>query len=258
MRRLVHVVGGIGLAILLSVGGGCAGWRAGTPPLRVGISPDYEPLAFRQDGRLAGAEVAFAEALGLELGRAVQFVEIPWNEQIPALLAGRTDIIMSGLSVTPERAQVVSFCEPYLGNNLYALVRRDRAGAFPTAESLRTSTARIGVLPDTTADSFVRTACPGARAVSVKRAAEAPGLLARGELDAFVDDGWSVASLLVRDEAALALVKGPLQEETLAWAVRPQDGALRDAVNAALATWREDGRWREIVRRWLPHIDRLQ
>jgi ABC-type amino acid transport substrate-binding protein len=44
----------------------------------------------------------------------------------------------------------------------------------------------------------------------------------------------------------------PLTRESLAWAVNRSDEALRDAVDAQLAAWRESGRAREILRRWIP------
>jgi ABC-type amino acid transport substrate-binding protein len=72
-------------------------------PLKVGITPKFPPVIFRENSRIAGVEADFARAMGEALGRPVQFVEVGWEDQIPALMEGRTDIIMSGMSVTRAR-----------------------------------------------------------------------------------------------------------------------------------------------------------
>src|SRR5882757_559527 len=73
------------------------------PPLRVGITPNLPPLAFKQNGKIVGIEADFAQQLGKELGREVKFVVLDWSDQIPDLLDGKIDIIMSGMTITKTR-----------------------------------------------------------------------------------------------------------------------------------------------------------
>src|SRR5215831_6165331 len=86
------------------------------PALRVGLAPQYPPIAFTQDGRVTGLEVDCAHGVAGELGRQVTFIELDWDALIPALEAGQIDIIMSGMSITDARAQRVWFVSPYLGD----------------------------------------------------------------------------------------------------------------------------------------------
>src|SRR5215467_12367437 len=80
--------------------------------LRVGISPDYPPLAFK-DVRfgLVGIEVELANQLGKQMGKQIQFVEMPFPDLINALLEQKIDIIMSGMSVTTDRVKLVNFTD---------------------------------------------------------------------------------------------------------------------------------------------------
>jgi ABC-type amino acid transport substrate-binding protein len=92
----------LGLALALSAGL-CAVVQDTSPAAResnpsalpVGVSPVFPPMVFKQGKDLVGVEVDLARALGETLGRKVTFVELPWEDQIEALIAGRIDIIMS-------------------------------------------------------------------------------------------------------------------------------------------------------------------
>jgi ABC-type amino acid transport substrate-binding protein len=86
--------------------------RPGAPLLRVGITPNYPPLAFQKQGALSGLEPDLARAVGRELGRPVVFVERPWQILIPSLEAGEIDVIMSGMSMTEARQHRVWFVQP--------------------------------------------------------------------------------------------------------------------------------------------------
>src|SRR5689334_1634629 len=97
-----------------------------TPPaaLRVGIAPNYPPLAFKQQGHLAGLEVDFAHGLEVELSRPVVLVELAWDTLIPALESGTIDVIMSGMSITGARTQRVRFVSNYLQVGQMAMFRK--------------------------------------------------------------------------------------------------------------------------------------
>ena len=81
-------------------------------------------MAFKQGGELVGLEVEAARELGEQLGRPVEFIEVKWEDQIPALLAGRTDIVMSSMTSTPERRLRVAFSNPYLRVGQMMLIKR--------------------------------------------------------------------------------------------------------------------------------------
>src|SRR6478672_9863481 len=93
--------------------------------LRVGVSPIFPPMVFKQGKELAGVEVDLARELGQELGREVKFIELPWDDQSEALNAGKIDIIMSSMSITQARKWVVDFARPYLIVGQMTLVRRE-------------------------------------------------------------------------------------------------------------------------------------
>src|SRR5919109_1678126 len=123
---------------------------------RIGIAPDYQPLAYKFRGLLVGMEVDFANQLGKELDKHITFVETPWSELIPALVEDKIDIIMSGMSITDERAKLVSFTEPYMQIGQMALVRARDQASFSNLENFFDTTARVGFVSNTTGEQVAK------------------------------------------------------------------------------------------------------
>jgi polar amino acid transport system substrate-binding protein len=226
------------------------------PILRVGTTPTYPPIIFKQGGQVVGVEAELAALLGARLGRTVQFLEIPFIEQIDALLAGRTDIVMAGMSVTDARRLRVAFTEPYLEGGLMAAVRAADLGRYPSRDAVLATSATVGVIEGTTGDVFVQRNFPNARRVAFSRASDGALGLRRRTVDVFVHDGPSIAWLVSSNEAELGAIRQFLNREPLAWAVRPTDTELLKQINAVMAGWKADGTLAAVLARWLPYLSR--
>ena len=76
------------------------------------------------EGELIGFEIDVATKLAEDMGVEVEFVPTAWSGIIPALLAGKFDVIIGGMSITPQRNLTVNFTAPYAnsGNQLAANV----------------------------------------------------------------------------------------------------------------------------------------
>ncbi len=227
-------------------------------PFTVGVTSDSPPYAFRQGGRLVGLEVDFATELSQALGRPVRLLDLRWEDEIPALLDGRTDIIMAGMTITRARELRMAFSQPYLQSGLAALVRRSDATRFSSPEQVRGTTRAVGVISGTTGDRFVREQCPQASLLVYPTMNAAVDELRQNRIDVLVHDAPVVGWYLGADEANLAAMLTPLNREPLGWGLRQGDTELRAAVDAALARWRSDGTRERILARWIPYWHRLE
>jgi polar amino acid transport system substrate-binding protein len=245
--------------LLAGIGGGCATDRAESDFLRVGISAEeVPPLLMRENGRLAGLEVEFAVLLGLEMRRPVQFVPLRRDELIDALSADRIDIIMAGLTVTPERRARVAFAEPYMKNAVMGLTRREEAAAFATAGDVTSFPGTIGVRAGSRADTFVQARCRQARRVEVPDAEGAVDALDQGIVDLYLDDAPAIVWTASLHEASCGGIWIPLTEDDLAWAVSRTNPELAAHVTGILRTWKREGRVRTMVGQWFPFAQRLE
>lgn len=221
--------------------------------LRVGMSVDYPPLTYKQEGRVVGLEVDNARAVAELLGMQLELVALQFNALIPALEEGRIDVIMSGLSVTEERAQRVMFVQPYLDIGQMAITLTAKAGAFLQPWSVYREGLRVGVEPGTTGAAYVMDELTEAVVLEYPAPDAAFNGLRRGEIDLFIHDAptsWRLAT--TDDNEDLLSLYQPLTEEQLAWAVARSNTGLLVRLNRALAQLRANGTLDYILNRWIP------
>ncbi len=229
----------------------------GGSELRVGVTPTAAPLAYKQAGKLVGVEIDLARQLADFLGKKPRFVEMPWQEQIPALIEGRTDIIMSGMSITRARQVRIAFTNPYFRTGQMALIRKAdelkyRDGYY--ALLTQSLTTRFGVVKETTGQYFVQRNFGRAKAVKVfDNAAGAVTALIRGDVDVVIYDAPMILMLAAENQGKGVMpLPSLLTEEYLAWGVRKGDHKLLMAANEFLVRIQTDGRLDRILRLWIP------
>ncbi len=98
--------------------------------LKVGVSADYPPMVYKQEGHIVGLEADNAKAVGGIIGQELTLVDMPFAKLIPALQAGEIDVIMSAMSITPERSALVTFTDPYMEMGQMAIMLADKAAKF--------------------------------------------------------------------------------------------------------------------------------
>jgi polar amino acid transport system substrate-binding protein len=264
MKRSIKTI--IVLFILLSIVGYASTSDAveaqGTKsePLLVGVTPNYPPIIFKQGDNVVGVEADLARLLGKELKRPINFVELRWEQQIPALLEGKIDIIMSGMSVTTARKVRINFSNHYLKSGLVAAFRIEDAKKYDSFESMTNSYSTVGVVQGTTGDAFVNRNFTKAIKIShLSKADSGAYELKRRRLDLFVHDAPSIMWIVSENEADITALWKPLNEEYFAWGIGKDKGDLLFSVNNTLNKWKEDGTLDKVLIRWLPkkYLDRV-
>ena len=245
----------IGLLGLLGLVSGCFTSSVAPDPsiLRVGVSPDSRPIIFEQSGKIMGIEADFARKLGAELHRKIVFVKVPWDKQIDYLEQNKTDIIMSGMTITLPRSMRVEFCAPYLQSGMTGLFRRNSYNDAGLVSSVIINQGKkIGAIKDTTGELFVIRNFPRSEKIYFSNADKAVEALKRGKIDMFIHDAPIIWWLSAQNESSLVAFPELLNTEPLAWAVQKNNTKLRDQVNAALLKWAKDGSRKKVVDRWIP------
>ncbi len=123
--------------------------------IKIGMST-FVPWAMRdKNGELIGYEVDVAKRLAEDMKVKAEFVPTAWDGIIPALLAGKFDLIIGGMSITPERNLTVNFSLPYANSGIHMVANKELAAGFNSLAAFDKAdvvlAARRGATPATAA-----------------------------------------------------------------------------------------------------------
>ena len=117
--------------------------------LRVGFSASQPPYSFFNDrGDLVGFDVEMANVLARELGLGLEFVPVPRERITEVLDDGLCDLIMGGVVVTTDRAELMTFSPSYMDETFAFIVPDSRRVEFSSAERIRRSVGLRIAVPD--------------------------------------------------------------------------------------------------------------
>ena len=130
--------------------------------IRVGLST-FVPWAMRnKEGELVGFEIDVARRLASDAGLEIEFVPTAWDGIIPGLLAGKFDVIIAGMSITPPRNLSVNFTRPYSHSELLLAASREKAGNLLRMEDYDSAEVTIAVRRGSTSVQATRKHFPSA------------------------------------------------------------------------------------------------
>jgi arginine/ornithine transport system substrate-binding protein len=228
----------------------------GLEELRIGMDPGNPPYTYvDEDGTFGGSDAEIATALCAEIHARCKLVPVPFAGSIAALEDRSVDAIISDMTVTPEREQLVDFTDVYR-NAANRFVARRHAGLEVSPEGL--AGKKLGVKQNTVHDRYV-TDIYGATAI-IRRYSDLAELfvdLALGRNDAvLVEVAPARVSFLQTPLGTDFEFVGPeISDERwfgtgIGIAVRKGDNARREALNRALAAIRGGGIYQRIIGRY--------
>ena len=98
--------------------------------IKIGLSL-FMPWAMRdRNGELIGFEIDVGRRLAEDMGVEAEFVPTAWDGIIPALISGKFDVIISGMSITPQRNLTVNFTRPYASTGATIVANRRLTEGF--------------------------------------------------------------------------------------------------------------------------------
>ena len=253
MRRLALFT----LALLLSLAS-CKRKEAtessdASKPLVVGMELAYPPFeTISSQGTPAGVSIDLAGALGGYLHRPVRIENIPFTGLIPSLLTGKIDLIISSMTDTPEREKTIAFSDPYLSIGLAVLAGNKSGltggmGAGGLDQPGRTLAVRQG----TTAQSWALEHLKQAKVLVFDKESSAVMEVAQGKADGFLYDQMSVWKNHQEHPAETIALLQPLQRESWAIGLRPEEKKLREQINSFLKSFRSSGGFERLGDRYL-------
>jgi len=220
--------------------------------LIVAMTGDQPPLnATNKKGELIGLEVELARTLGASMGVKTKIVTKPFPELLPALEAGKVDMVISGITITPQRNAKVLFAGPYFISGKSLLTKSEKLADAEDAAEINADNVRLAALGGSTSEQFVNDAIPKAKLTVVDSYDEAIKLLKKDEVDGLVAGfPYCVVAALRGEADGLDTLAEPFTYEPIGIALPGNDPRLANLVQNFLNTMRGSGALLELKAGW--------
>jgi cystine transport system substrate-binding protein len=217
--------------------------------LRIALEGTFPPFDYQdKSGKLVGFEVDLGDALTKRLGVKPEYMPTKWDGILAGLDAGRYDVIMNQVTITPERVKKYDFSQPYTISGQQLIVRKGEETKISKPTDLAGKAVGVGL--GTVYETWLRKNVPQA---NVKTYDDDPTKyqdLRVGRTDAVVADRLVSGYLIKNSDGQIVASGEPFAKESQGIAVRKGNADLVAALNKALDDMHRDGTFKQISEKW--------
>jgi len=221
------------------------------------IVPNYPPMDFKDPAtnQLTGVDVDLGNALAERLGVKIKWQETAFEQMISALVTKRVDIILSGMTDTKERQQVVTFVDYFTsGPQFYTLQSRSEINEMTDLCGKKVGTSRRTTWPNDVA-TWSKANCeangkPAVIVLGSEGSADARAQLRQGRLDAAVQGSETLPYIQDLEKGTFKSLGTPLTTQLTGLGVAKDNAALSAAIRSELQAMVDDGSYRKILEKW--------
>lgn len=225
--------------------------------LTLATSADFPPYEFMEGEEYKGIDIEVAGLIAEKLGCELVVSNMQFDSILNAVQAGKADMGMAGLTVTPDRQKSVDFSDSY-ATGVQVLIVKDGSSITSVDDLYDESKGlgeglKVGVQLSTTGDIYISgDVKDGKTKVEVKQyemGAEAVAALSSGKIDAVLIDNEPAKSFVAANEG-LKILDGEYTVEDYAIAFA-KNSELKDQVNTALKELIADGSVKKVVDKYI-------
>jgi len=220
--------------------------------LKVGMSGNQPPMTMtNREGGLMGFDVDLAKALAMAMNVKLEIKPMPFGELMQALEDDKIDMILSNMSITPERTEKVSFVGPYMMSGMSILTKNSVLGSITSTEDFNRDNIRLLALKNSTHANFVKNAAPDATLIETASYDEGVAMLIDGKADAMVGDMTQCILAVMRyPDAGLTTLEKPLTVEPIGIAISKDDAQFFNLVDNYLRAYEKTGVLTQLRKKW--------
>ncbi|NLY41130.1 MAG: transporter substrate-binding domain-containing protein [Desulfovibrionales bacterium] len=221
--------------------------------LRVGLDAGYMPFEMTdKKGEIVGFDVDIAKEMAKSMGVKLTIVNTDFDGIIPALMADKFDIIISGITINQTRNLQINFAEPYIVAGQAILLNKKHEGKVTSYKDLNDPkfivVSRIG----TTGEQAAKRMMPKAQYKSFEKESDGAMEVVNGQADAFVYDlPFNAVFMAQQGGKNLILLDEVFTYEPLGFGIKKGDPDFLNWLNNFMAQLRNDGRYDRIYDKWI-------
>lgn len=209
--------------------------------LVMGTHAGFKPFEYLENGKVVGFDVDIAKEVAKSLGKDLKVEDTAFDGLLPALESGQVDMVVAGMTKTPEREKNVLFSVPYYSAAQKIVVRKDSL----IKNKYELSGNRIGVQLGTTSDT-ISSKIKGVNVIKLQSMPSVLQDLSSGKIDAAVLDE-APANQYVQGFSNLEILSDSLSDEDYAIAIKKNNSELKNKVNKVIDEMKKDGRYQNLL-----------
>lgn len=219
--------------------------------LTVAMELAYPPFETKDDaGNPSGIAVDFMQDFADEYGYDLVVENTAWDGLIPSLQTDKADVVISSMTITPERAEVVDFTEPYAMAQLAILANAD--SGIAEAADLNQPGKKVAVKTGSTGDVYATKNFPEAEIMRLADESACVTEVVQGKADGFLYDQLTIYRNNLANPDATEAVFIPFQDpESWGIAVKKGNTELLDQLNAFIRQSKQDGEFDRLTEKYL-------
>lgn len=220
--------------------------------LKVGMSGNQPPFnAVSKSGNTIGFDVDLARALASAMNVKLEISAMPFGELMTALAENKIDMVISGMEITPQRTEAVSFVGPYMMSGKSILTKNSVLSKVNSTEEFNRADLKLVALQGSTSASFVNMAAPNAQLIEVADYDKGVAMILEGKADAMVADmPICVLTVLRYPDAGLTTLSEPLTVAPVGIAVSKDDAQFLNLVDNYLDAYGKVGLLTKMRKKW--------
>ncbi len=225
--------------------------------LKVGMSADQPPMtALNKQGGVMGYDVDLARAMARAMRVQLDIKVIPFGSLLEALEKGEVDMVISNISITPERTESAYFVGPYMMAGKSILTRNSVLAEAKDSGALNRDDLKLAALKNSTSATFVRENLPDAQLIEVASNDDGVSGLIKGDFDAMLADMATCKLAVLRHpDAGLVTLKEPLTIEPVGIAISGDDPQFKNLVDNYLEAYAKTGILGKLREKWFEQGD---
>jgi len=218
--------------------------------VNVGMSGNYVPFTFSEKDVLQGFEVDLWKEIALRSDYEVKFVLSTFSGLFGMLEAGHIDTIANQITITPARLERYVFSNPYVIDGVQIVTKKGRED-ITTVDDLKGK--KVAVNLGSNFEEILRSIDTKKEINIITYDSGFAQDVVLGRTDAFIMDRVGSAALIKKSKLPLQLAGQPFEkiENAMPFLNKPKQIIIRDKVNAALLSMKNDGTLAKISVKWL-------
>lgn len=218
---------------------------AGGKPLRVGLPIDSNGFSFLSNNKQVGFEPELVARFAAHLNRPLEIYNMNFSGLIPALISNKVDIILSTITITPERANKVLFSNSYSYIDIIPIIKskEDKTASYNVSND-------IGVMTGSLAEMYIQEHLMNTPIKCFDNIMDAIAALQSNKIG-YVMTAYTTAVAVKKNNPNIVLLNHNYTNEGAVIGFgKGKNEELREKINQTIETYKANGQLQEIIERW--------